>query len=246
MICDKARPIRSLLPVSLAAARPQACFGQSNYPTQTITELLETFRQCRCVFAERSFRIAFVKTRHAVLLSANPFAITPKSSVPMNLRLTDSGHRLAAIACLALPFAFSGCANMVESRTIAAFSEALQEEDVDSLRDVTSSRFEEKSLRHEDSVKDFSVLRIPKGDVEIVDVDHISDTEKRVTGQIGKSKSRRLRYLLVRDEKTGKWVVDDVYIKNSSTPGTPAPGAASCAWLIRNSERCWGHFPMNT
>jgi hypothetical protein len=213
MICDKARPIRSLLPVSLAAARPQACFGQSNYPTQTITELLETFRQCRCVFAERSFRIAFVKTRHAVLLSANPFAITPKSSVPMNLRLTDSGHRLAAIACLALPFAFSGCANMVESRTIAAFSEALQEEDVDSLRDVTSSRFEEKSLRHEDSVKDFSVLRIPKGDVEIVDVDHISDTEKRVTGQIGKSKSRRLRYLLVRDEKTGKWVVDDVYIK---------------------------------
>ncbi|MFT5328752.1 MAG: hypothetical protein ACI8P0_006667 [Planctomycetaceae bacterium] len=213
LICDKARPIRSLLPVSLAAARPQACFGQSNYPTQTITELLETFRQCRCVFAERSFRIAFVKTRHAVLLSANPFAITPKSSVPMNLRLTDSGHRLAAIACLALPFAFSGCANMVESRTIAAFSEALQEEDVDSLRDVTSSRFEEKSLRHEDSVKDFSVLRIPKGDVEIVDVDHISDTEKRVTGQIGKSKSRRLRYLLVRDEKTGKWVVDDVYIK---------------------------------
>lgn len=131
----------------------------------------------------------------------------------MNLRLTDSGHRLAAIACLALPFAFSGCANLVESRTIAAFSEALQEEDVDSLRDVTSSRFEEKSLRHEDSVKDFSVLRIPKGDIEIVDVDHISETEKRVTGQIGKSKSRRLRYRLVRDEETGKWVVDDVYIK---------------------------------
>lgn len=131
----------------------------------------------------------------------------------MNLRLTESGHCLAAFACLALPFAFSGCANLVESRTIAAFSEALQEEDVDSLRDVTSSRFEEKSLRHEDSVKDFSVLRIPKGDVEIVDVDHISDTEKRVTGQIGKSKSRRLRYRLVRDEKTGKWVVDDVYIK---------------------------------
>ena len=131
----------------------------------------------------------------------------------MNLRLTESGHCLAAFACLALPFAFSGCANLVESRTIAAFSEALQKEDVDSLRDVTSSRFEEKSLRHEDSVKDFSVLRIPKGDVEIVDVDHISDTEKRVTGQIGKSKSRRLRYRLVRDEKTGKWVVDDVYIK---------------------------------
>jgi len=131
----------------------------------------------------------------------------------MNLRLTDSGQSLAAIACLTLSFAFSGCANMVESRTIAAFSEALQEEDVDSLRDVTSSRFEEKSLRHEDSVNDFAMLRMPKGDVEIVDVDHISDTEKRVTGQIGKSKSRRLRYLLVRDEKTGKWVVDDVYIK---------------------------------
>jgi len=131
----------------------------------------------------------------------------------MNLRLTETGQRLAALACLALPLMFSGCANMVESRTIAAFSEALQEEDVDSLRDVTSSRFEEKSLRHEDSVKDFQVLRIPKGDIEIVDVDVINDNEKRVTGQIGKSKSRRLRYRLVRDEKTGKWVVDDVYIK---------------------------------
>lgn len=131
----------------------------------------------------------------------------------MNLRINEFEHRLAVVVCLALPFAFSGCANLVESRTIAAFSEALQEEDVDSLRDVTSSRFEEKSLRHEDSVKDFSVLRIPKGDVEIVDIDHISDTEKRVTAQIGNSKSRRLRYLLVRDEKTGKWVVDDVYIK---------------------------------
>lgn len=131
----------------------------------------------------------------------------------MNLRLTDTGQRLAAFACLTLPIMFSGCANMVESRTIAAFSEALQEEDVDSLRDVTSSRFEEKSLRHEDSVKDFPLLRIPKGDVEIVDVDVISDNEKRVTGQIGKSKSRRLRYRLVRDEKSGKWVVDDVYIK---------------------------------
>ena len=131
----------------------------------------------------------------------------------MNLRLTDTGQRLAAFACLTLPIMFSGCANMVESRTIAAFSEALQEEDVDSLRDVTSSRFEEKSLRHEDSVKDFPLLRIPKGDIEIVDVDVISDNEKRVTGQIGKSKSRRLRYRLVRDEKSGKWVVDDVYIK---------------------------------
>jgi hypothetical protein len=131
----------------------------------------------------------------------------------MNLRLTDSGHRLAAIVCLALPILFSGCANLVESRTIAAFSEALQEEDVNSLRDVTSSRFEEKSLRHEDSVEDFAALGMPKGDIEIVDVDVISDNEKRVTGQIGKSKSRRLRYRLVRDEKTGKWVVDDVYIK---------------------------------
>lgn len=131
----------------------------------------------------------------------------------MNLRLTYFGHRLVAVACLSLPIISSGCANLVESRTIAAFSEALQEEDVRSLREVTSSRFEEKSLRHEDSVKDFSVLRIPKGDVEIVDIDEISDSEKRVTVQIGKSKSRRMRYRLVRDEKTGKWVVDDVYLK---------------------------------
>jgi hypothetical protein len=131
----------------------------------------------------------------------------------MNLRMIYFGNGLAALACLALPILSAGCANLVESRTIAAFSEALQEEDVSSLRDVTSSRFEQKTLRHKDSVEDFKVLRMPTGDVEIIDVDHISDNEKRVTGQIGKSSSRRLRYRLVRDEESGKWVVDDVYLK---------------------------------
>ncbi len=120
---------------------------------------------------------------------------------------------LQTLSCLILPItALSGCANFHETRAIEAFTEALHEEDLGDLKKNTSSRFEQKALRLSESIEDFAVLRLPKGDVEVLDVDEVSDVEKRVTVKIGSSQ-QKLRYRLLREPDSRKWVVDDIFLR---------------------------------
>ncbi len=120
---------------------------------------------------------------------------------------------LLTLSCLALPVAaVSGCANFQETRAIEAFTQALQEEDLGDLKKSTSDRFEQKALRLSESIEDFAVLRLPQGDVEVLDVEDASDTEKRVTVKIGKSQEK-FRYRLLRESGSRKWVVDDIYLR---------------------------------
>jgi hypothetical protein len=107
---------------------------------------------------------------------------------------------------------FSGCANFVETKAITTFTQALQEENLTGLKGSTSSRFGEKALRVPESVDDFAILRLPKGDLEITDVKDVDKDTKEVTAKFGKS-NQKFRYLLVRDANTRKWVVDDVLIR---------------------------------
>ena len=119
---------------------------------------------------------------------------------------------LLTLPCL-LPLAIlSGCANFHETRAIEAFTEALHEEDLGDLKKSTSSRFEQKALRLSESIEDFAVLRLPKGDVEVLDVDEVSEVEKRVTVKIGTSQ-QKLRYRLLREPESRKWVVDDIFLR---------------------------------
>lgn len=129
-----------------------------------------------------------------------------KSTWTRRLSRPLPGVLLLPIACL------SGCANFHETRAIEAFTEALQESNLDELKETTSSRFEQKALRLSESIDDFAVLRLPKGDVEILAVDNISDVEKRVTVTVGNS-PQKLRYRLLREVDGRKWVVDDIYLK---------------------------------
>lgn len=108
--------------------------------------------------------------------------------------------------------ALGGCANMVESRAITAFTQALQEHDAQKARESASDRFEQKALRLDESIDDFAVLRLPKGEVNIVSVEEISENEKRVTAEIGERKER-IKYRLTRDAGSRKWVVDDIHIR---------------------------------
>lgn len=120
---------------------------------------------------------------------------------------------LLTLPCLLLPVAtLSGCANFHETRAIEAFTEALQEEDLGDLKKSTSNRFEQKALRLSESIEDFAVLRLPKGDVEVLEVDEVSDVEKRVTVTIGTSQ-QKLRYRLLREPDSRKWVVDDIFLR---------------------------------
>ncbi|MBI1314043.1 hypothetical protein GC176_22335 [bacterium] len=120
---------------------------------------------------------------------------------------------LLPLSCVLLPFVcLAGCANFQETRAIEAFTRALQDENLDELKERTSNRFEQKALRLAESIDDFAVLRLPKGDVEVLDVEDLSDVEKRVTVKIGKS-DEKLRYRLLREAGSRKWVVDDIYLK---------------------------------
>ena len=106
----------------------------------------------------------------------------------------------------------TGCANLVETRAITAFTQALQEQDAAKVKDVASDRFEQKALRLSESIDDFAVLRLPKGEIKIVSTEDVSENEKRVTVEVGESK-QRINYRLLRETESRKWVVDDVHIR---------------------------------
>ena len=106
----------------------------------------------------------------------------------------------------------TGCAHFVESRSIELFTHALQEKDFESLKDNSSKEFKQKALRMTESLDDFRILHLPKGKTSVVSVEDVSDTEKKVTVEVGEAK-RRLLYQLTKDPKTDRWVVDDIYMR---------------------------------
>jgi hypothetical protein len=107
---------------------------------------------------------------------------------------------------------FCGCANIVETRTIARFTEALDSGNLEQIKQATSSSFGERALRQDAAVDDLKLLRLPTGDLEIDKVEEVSPTTKRVTVLVGESK-QKLKYQLKLDPQNKKWVVDDVYLK---------------------------------
>ena len=65
-------------------------------------------------------------------------------------------------------------------------------------------------------MKTCRILRIPDGKVSVVEVDELSDTRRRVTVRVGDAKTKDSKsevfYELVKED-SGKWVVDDLYLK---------------------------------
>lgn len=118
-----------------------------------------------------------------------------------------------AAFCLSGLLNLFGCAHVVETRTIELFSKALESGNLEQLKKATSSNFEELALRQNAALEDLKILRLPTGELEIVEVTEVSPTVKRVTVQVGDTK-QRLKYRLKLDDtsKVKKWVVDDVYL----------------------------------
>ena len=113
-----------------------------------------------------------------------------------------------------------GCAHVIETTAITQFTDALADRDLKGLRGSASENFRQKALRNDRVLEDLRILKLPTGKVSVVDVKDISPTEKRVTvmvtKQSGRSKTKRQRklwYKITRQSKTGRWVVDDVYVR---------------------------------
>lgn len=106
----------------------------------------------------------------------------------------------------------AGCANVVETRSIALFTKAMESRDLEQLKQATSTQFEEMALRKDDALEDLDLLRLPTGELKIDKVEEISPTVKRVTVLVGEAK-QKLKYQLKLDGPSKKWVVDDIYLK---------------------------------
>ncbi|MBD3674728.1 MAG: hypothetical protein HUJ26_14500 [Planctomycetaceae bacterium] len=99
-----------------------------------------------------------------------------------------------------------------EKIAIQRFMNAMELEELDAVRLTTSKQFNSTALRHPDSYKDLEFLNIPTGEVEVVEIDHVSGTEKRVQAAIGENK-QNLTFLLTFNDEIDEWLVDNLFMK---------------------------------
>lgn len=104
-----------------------------------------------------------------------------------------------------------GCSHFIESRAINRFAENLRDDNLDGLKVSTSDQFQDRALRTATALDDLKILKLPDGKHTIVDVKEVDDHRRTVTVEVGESK-KEIFYDLVKDDR-GKWVVDDVQIK---------------------------------
>ncbi len=119
------------------------------------------------------------------------------------------------LICLSLVVFGAGCSHLFESRAINRFSENLQKQDLDGLKEATTDEFAEKALRTASALEDIKILRVPDGKVTVVEVKDIDKDRRRVTVKVGDAK-KEVFYELVRSY-ANRWVVDDVYLKQKKT-----------------------------
>lgn len=115
------------------------------------------------------------------------------------------------ILALLVIVGLNGCAQIsVEDQAILSFTSALQSQDLGDLRAMTSETFQEKALRHTESLDDLKILRLPTDVPTVAKIEDVSPTEKNITVS-PEGSARRLLYRLVLTD--GQWVVDDIYMK---------------------------------
>lgn len=119
------------------------------------------------------------------------------------------------VSGLLLLISVTGCASMVEMKTIEQFAQAMEKEDIRKLKHHTTMKFSKVAFRDKSSLDDLKVLNIPTGEATIVEIKDVSENHKKVVVEVGKNK-KKLLYELKKVTKTGEWVVDDIYINQKS------------------------------
>ena len=112
----------------------------------------------------------------------------------------------------------SGCANFQESRTVNRFQSAWNEQDLGRLRSQSSEKFQRIALYRNDIQNDLKQLNLPKEKLSVTSVEKTNGNRKKVRVSIDGSK-REMQFLLLKEKTTGKWVVDDVLMKQRRSRG---------------------------
>ncbi len=115
-----------------------------------------------------------------------------------------------------LACAVVGCANLAEMGALDHFTAAIEKNDLNQLKASASETFDEKALRRKDSIDALKIVyQHPEEKLTILKVKNVSDKEKKVEVTTEKT-HRKMEFKLVRDAKSGKWVVDDIVFKQKS------------------------------
>lgn len=101
--------------------------------------------------------------------------------------------------------------SVMEQRVVEQFAEAMREENEPALRRITSTKFEEKALRSEDVLRDLRVLRLPTGELSVVEVKDVSANRREVV--VKEESGGKYQFHLVNDLEKNYWVVDDVVVR---------------------------------
>ena len=113
----------------------------------------------------------------------------------------------AVIVC-----AFSGCATaLLEERVITDFVAALDEENVPAMRRVVSTEFERKAMRSDDVLRDLEIVKLPKGEMKIVEISEPSEDSRSVI--VTDDSGDKFKFELVRDDQKQCWAVNDVLVR---------------------------------
>lgn len=98
-----------------------------------------------------------------------------------------------------------------EKRAVGQFVEALREENEPALLRVSSARFRQTAERSDDLFRDLKILKLPKSDVTVVEVQRVDENRREV---IAKAESGgKFQFLLEREESDSMWMVDDVLVR---------------------------------
>jgi hypothetical protein len=118
--------------------------------------------------------------------------------------------------------AAGGCANIAETGALDHFTAAIEKNDLNQLKASASESFDERALRRKDSIDALKIVyQHPEEKLTILKVKNVSDKEKKVEVTTEKT-HRKMEFKLVRDAKTGQWVVDDIVFKQRSKDVTAA------------------------
>ena len=127
---------------------------------------------------------------------------------------------LPILLCVIAAVGLIGCEHMVETRVVQRFSESLKEHDLTQLKAESSDEFDEKVVLGDDMFRALELLDVPQGKPEIKRVSNIRAekhgkiVQKNVWVKVGRE-NHTMVFTLKPHKKTGRWVVDDVFLNQS-------------------------------
>ena len=167
-------------------------------------------------------------------------------------RQARSRHGAAAILLLAaaVSLGVAGCRNLAEQRAVRRFGEALSAESLAGLSEATTPGFRQTALDHDKALDDLRLLRLPKGELEIVAVTEVPeedwtepDSPECLVIVETPPPTRQARFKLVR-AAAGRWLVDDVLLKQSRGGVKAVVSVTEQLELlaaVRGFTEAWGH-----